>query len=135
MLELNTSIEGKLACFGTLRDKVDQHGYHFGGGWDYDKGSFDSILHREGGETIYLRVPFEAHDGELDDFNTSIKFKKPYVIKHVVNLGLEHDDSSLISGSFNQFQTPLDKDAEIRDKSRWETAGELAIEEILQYLE
>lgn len=135
MLELDTSIEGKLASFGVLRDKAVNHGYHFGGGWDYHKGSFDSILHREGGETIYLRVPFEVHEGELDDYQTSIKFTKPYVIKHVVNTGLDKDGSSLISGSFNQFQEPLDRDAQIRDKSRWETAGEFAIEEFLQFLD
>ncbi|EGQ26096.1 MULTISPECIES: YugN family protein [Sporosarcina] len=135
MLELETMIEGKLANFGVLRDQVCKHGYHFGGGWDYHKGCFDSILHKEGGETIYLRVPFEVDEGELDDYHTSIKFKKPYVIKHVVNTGLDRDSSSLVSGSFNQFQEPLDRDAQIRDKSRWETAGELAIEEILQYLE
>ncbi|MDV6377791.1 YugN family protein [Sporosarcina sp. GW1-11] len=135
MLELDTPIEGKLACFGPLRDKVSDHGYHFGGGWDYNRGHFDSILSREGGETIYLRVPFVVHDGELDDYNTYIKFKKPYVIKHVVNTGLDRNASSLLSGSFNQFQEPVDKDAGIRDKSRWETAGELAIEDILQYLE
>ena len=135
MLELNTEIEGRMASFGTLRDRVVQNGYYFGGGWDYHKGSFDSILHREGGETIYLRVPFEVYEGELDDYNTSIKFRKPYVIKHVVNTGLDKDASSLVSGSFNQFQEPLDRDAQIHDKSRWETAGEFAIEEFLQHLE
>lgn len=135
MLELNTELEGKLADFGPLREQVINHGYHFGGGWDYHRGCFDSILHREGGETIYLRLPFEVLEGALDDFNTSIRFRKPYVIKHVVNTGLDRDSSSLIGGSFNQFQEPIDKDAQIRDKSRWEAAGELAIDEILQYLE
>ncbi|WP_153731671.1 YugN family protein [Sporosarcina obsidiansis] len=135
MLKLETAIDGKLASFGPLREQVGKHGYHFGGGWDYHKGCFDSILHREGGETIYLRLPFVAHNGELDDYQTSIRFTTPYVIKHVVNTGLDRDSSSLLSGSFNQFQEPIDRDAQIRDKSRWETAGELAIEEILQYLE
>lgn len=135
MLELQTELEGKRTHFGEFLNLIEPKGYHLGGGWDYHSGCFDSILHREGGETIYLRMPFLVRDGILDDQYAGIEFTKPYVIKHVVNVGLDSDMSSLGTATFNQFQEPFDKDATIHDKSKWALAGEQAIEEIIPYLQ
>ncbi|MBB4826145.1 hypothetical protein HNO89_003382 [Sporosarcina luteola] len=135
MLELQTGIEGKQAHFGPTMESIRDLGYKLGGGWDYDGGCFDSVLWREGGETIYLRIPFHVSHGELDHYNTSIVFRTPYVIKHVVNVGLDRNASSLTTATFNQFQDPIDKDAEIRDKSKWEEAGEQAVEEVITLLQ
>lgn len=133
MLKLETDIEGKKAYFGHMKDMFSQLGYSFGGNWDYHKGKFDAVLWREKGETIYLRVPFYVLDGELDRNNAYIEFKQPYVIKHVVNIGLDSDENSLVSATgFNQFQEPLDTDGQIRDKSRWELEGEDAIQHVVE---
>jgi len=132
LLELQTEIEGKRTTFGYINYRIKELGYTLGGNWDYDRGCFDSILWREGGETIYLRVPFSVLEGELDEYDASIIFSKPYVIKHVVNIGLDNDKNSLLSATgFNQFQDPLDKDGYIRNKNKWVHAGEQAIKKFI----
>lgn len=79
-----------------------------------------------------MRLPFQVLDGELDRKDAFIEFQKPFVIKHVVNLGLDEDENSLLTATgFSQFQEPLDKDGYIHDKSKWEEFGEEAIGDIL----
>ncbi|MGX2958564.1 YugN family protein [Peribacillus sp. JNUCC 23] len=111
----------------------NSYGCSFCSNFEYDQGKFDAVLWREGGETIYLRIPFNILTEALDHSNASIEFGTPYVIKHVVNIGLDYDENSLLTAStgLNQFQEPLDKDGDIRDKSRWVKAGEETIEQIL----
>lgn len=135
MIQLETDIEKKQMYFGYAQKVLKKYGFDMGGGWDYDSGFFDGILNREGGETIYLRIPFQVLRGELDRSDAWIEFQKPFVIKHVVNVGLEHDSNSLLTASgLNQFQKPLDKDGYIHDKSKWEEFGEEAIGDILNKL-
>lgn len=135
MLKLQTDIEGKKAVFGQTRDLLKPYGYVLCGNWDYHRGKFDNMLWREAGETIYLRLPFNVLSGELDHDSALIEFQTPYVIKHIVNLGLDRDENSLLSVTgFNQFQKPIDTDAHIRDKSRWEIAGEQAVNEVLKQI-
>lgn len=133
MIQLNSVIEGKTANFGIVRKMFLSHGCSFCSNFEYDQGKFDSALWRKGGETIYLRIPFNVLEGALDHSNAYIEFGTPYVIKHVVNIGLDYDENSLLTATtgLNQFQKPLDKDGYIRDKSRWEKAGEEVIEKIL----
>lgn len=122
MLRLDSELNGRFAHYGQLRDKICKHGFCIGGNWDYDKGSFDTKIwcDREQGETIYLRMPFIVLQGELDGYDTVIRFQEPYVIKHVVHVGLEYDGSSFIDATgFSQFQSPVDKDAPIINKSKW----------------
>lgn len=133
MLKLTTEIEGKRTYFGEACKVFKDHGFMFCSNWDYHKGKFDMILYREGGETIYLRVPFSVLEGELDRPKAFIQFRQPYVIKHVVNLGLDYDENSLLTvGGLNQFQKPLDPDGHIGDKSRWRQAGEEQVNEVVQ---
>lgn len=135
MLELETELDGKHAHFGTVRDYIKDHGFTFGGNWEYDRGSFDNILHRQEGETIYLRVPFKVISGQLDSYDTHIIFQKPYLIKHVANVGLEHDGSSLMDATgFSQFQSPVDQDGQIQNKNKWAQAGEQLVEKVLPYV-
>lgn len=133
MIKLQTSIEGKRAYFGDMRHIFQLHGYTFCSNFDYHKGKFDALLWRQEGESIYLRVPFYVLEGELDHSRALIQFSTPYVIKHVVNIGLDRDENSFVSVTtgLNQFQQPLDKDGYIYDKSRWTKAGEEAIEEVM----
>lgn len=134
MIEFDSAIEGKKAYFGFIRDQFEEFGCSFCSNFEYHEGKFDSILSRRNGETIYLRMPFYVIDGELDHSSAYIQFGKPFVIKHVVNLGLDYDGHSLVTATsgLSQFQDPLDQDGYIRDKSRWVKAGEEKIEEILR---
>lgn len=133
MLKLNSVITGKRTYFGIAREVFESHGCSFCSNFEYHHGKFDSILWGEGGETIYLRIPFKVLEGELDHSKAYIEFGTPYVIKHVVHVGLDYDENSLLTTitGLNQFQEPLDKDGLIREKSRWVLAGEQVVERVL----
>ncbi|WP_262175559.1 YugN-like family protein [Saccharococcus sp. Marseille-Q5394] len=132
MLKLQTELEGQTASFGIVSDCIRELGYHIGGNWDYDRGCFDHILCQEGGETIYIRIPFFVTEGQLDDYEASIKFGTPYIIKHVVHIGLDRDGDSLLDATgFSQFQQPIDKDGKIINKNRWIHAGEVAVKDLM----
>ncbi|MGE8081487.1 YugN family protein [Peribacillus loiseleuriae] len=132
MIQLQTEIEGKRAYFGAVRDIFHSYGCSFCSNFDYEQGKFDSLLWRGGGESIYLRVPIYVLDGTLDHSSALIEFGTPFVIKHVVNIGLDHDENSFLTGTtgLDQFQTPLDNDDYINDKSRWAKAGEEAMQQV-----
>ena len=135
MIKLETDLEGQQASFGVVSDCIRDIGYHLGGNWDYDNGCFDYTLCREGGESIYVRIPFRVTKGELDQYEAEIEFDRPYIIKHVVHIGLDSDEGSLLNaGGFNQFQEPIDKDGKITNKNRWIHAGEVAVNELLNCL-
>jgi len=135
MIQLETDMEGKQMSFGHAQKTLRKYGFNMGSSWEYDSGIFDGVMHRESGETIYVRMPFQVLEGELDRKDAWIEFQKPFVIKHVVNVGLDHDTNSLLTASgFNQFQKPLDKDGYIHDKSKWQEFGEEAIGDILNKL-
>ncbi|WP_062106387.1 YugN family protein [Bacillus niameyensis] len=132
MIRLNSEIEGKAINFGEARRLFKAYGCSFCSNFEYDRGKFDSLLWREGGESIYLRIPFDVVEGALDHSDAHIQFRTPYVIKHVVNVGLDYDENSLMTTTgVNQFQKPLDNDGYIRDKSRWAQAGEDVIDQVL----
>ncbi|WP_042355842.1 YugN family protein [Bacillus rubiinfantis] len=132
MIMLQTPIEGKRANFGVVRSIFDAHGCSFCSNFDYHQGKFDALLWRNGEESIYLRVPIYVLDGELDHSSAMVEFGTPYVIKHVVNIGLDHDENSFVTGTtgLDQFQKPVDRDGYIYDKSRWERAGIDTVERI-----
>ncbi|HWK23436.1 MAG TPA: YugN family protein [Ureibacillus sp.] len=135
MLQFESELEGKHAQFGYLRDKISKYGFCLGGYWEYDRGFFDTILSKQNGETIYLRLPFIVISGMLDSDSAHIQFKTPYVIKHIVNYGLDFDDSSLLDATgFSQFQTPVDTDGKIQNKNKWVHAGEEVVDQVLQYV-
>lgn len=132
MISLNSNIEGKKGFFGQIQNSLKIYGFFLCGAWEYDRGKFDAILWREKGETIYLRIPFHVINGELDKSDAYIQFRTPYIIKHVVNLGLDRDENSLLSATgFNQFQKPLDKDGKINYKNHWQKHGEMLINDII----
>lgn len=133
MIKLQTNIEGKRAYFGAVKNIFQSNGCSFCSNFDYHQGKFDALLYREGGESIYLRIPIYVVDGELDYSNALIEFGTPFVIKHVVNIGLDYDDHSLLTATtgLTQFQEPLDTDGHIRDKSRWVQAGEETVDVIM----
>ncbi|SHF72655.1 YugN-like family protein [Ornithinibacillus halophilus] len=135
MIQLDTDIEGKTIYFGEMMKIAKQNGFGLCGGWEYDGGFIDGIMHREGPDTYYVRIPFHVIEGELDRPNALLKFKRPFVIKHVVNFGLDKEEQSLLAATgINQFQEPADKDGYIRDKSRWEELGEQAVSQLLQHM-
>ncbi|MET3576644.1 YugN family protein [Bhargavaea ullalensis] len=131
MLKLDTVLQGKQARYGEIEPIMSEHGFTLSGNWEYEEGMFDGILNREGGETVYLRMPFDVISGTLEHPDTLLAFGQPFVIKHVVNVGLDHDESALLASTgFDQFQKPLAKDAHIEKKTKWEIRGEEKVAEM-----
>lgn len=128
MFHIESELEGREGAFGAISPLLENIGFTLGDNWDYDRGCFDALLWREKGESIYLRAPFRVMEGELDDAAAIIQFQRPYIIKHVVNIGLYHDGNPLLTATgLAQFQEPIDKDGYIHDKSRWEKVGKKAL--------
>lgn len=133
MIELKTSLPGKKTLFGDACKILGEHDLQMGGNWDFDRGNFDSILNQDGNDTIYLRIPFHVVDGELDEDSAMIEFDVPFIINHVVNIGLDDDDSPVLAAvGLDQFQTPEDRDGPIIYHEKWVHAGE---ERIAQFSE
>ena len=128
MIELKTNLPGKKSLFGDACKILGEHDIQMGGNWDFDRGNFDSILNKDGNDTIYLRIPFHVIDGELDEDSAMIEFDVPFIINHVINIGLDDDDSPVLAAvGLDQFQTPDDKDGPIVYDEKWVIEGEKRI--------
>ncbi|GKV54135.1 hypothetical protein NCCP2222_00820 [Sporosarcina sp. NCCP-2222] len=126
-----TELEGKQAYYGEICEHFGDQGLILGN-WDYDQGLFDKILYKQGGVTIYLRCPFDVIQGELDQQDALLLFKKPFIIKHILNIGLDEEESPVLTVTgLEQFQKPVDKDAPIEKKSSWAEDGEQVISKTL----
>lgn|SRR5690625_944077 len=137
MIHLNSPIVGQQTTFGQIQNMCKYHGYCLAGNWEYDRGHYDAILWRDNdvGETIYVRIPFRVINGELDRSDAQLEFANPYIIKHVVNVGLDRDENSVATVlGFNQFQKPLDTDGQIDNKDKWIEAGEQAVNHFMKYI-
>jgi hypothetical protein len=122
MIALQSEVEGKEIKLKDLEDKLKPLGYDIGGGWEYDHGYFDYKIDEEEGYT-FLRLPFQAIDGELEQRGVTVRIGKPFLLNHKYQEGLD-DNPDVFNGMFrmaynssiNQFQEPIDKDAEVNQK-------------------
>ncbi|PFO04677.1 hypothetical protein COJ85_11640 [Bacillus sp. AFS076308] len=113
MFEIPSKVEGKQFELYKLEQKLKPIGYTIGGNWDYDHGAFDYKLNDEGSYQ-FLRVPFTAVDGELDNKGCTVEIGRPFLLAHQYEYGIdEHGDTGNFSASLNQFQAPIDQDANI----------------------
>ncbi|MEB1807220.1 MAG: YugN-like family protein [Bacillaceae bacterium] len=112
MIELNSAIENKQFKLQHLEEKLKPLGYVIGGNWEYDHGYFDYKINQTVGNYIFLRVPFTAVDGELDQKGVKVELGRPFLLNHDFQESL--DDNILEYNSFmNQFSEPENKDAEV----------------------
>ncbi|MCM3762538.1 YugN-like family protein [Alkalihalobacillus oceani] len=122
MLALPSSVEGKQYKLSVLEEKLKPLGYRIGGGWEYDHGYFDYKIDEQDGYT-FLRVPFKAVDGELEQRGVTVELGQPFLLNHQYQEDLE-EDADPFDGLFrmsynsvvNQFQKPVDKDASLDPK-------------------
>jgi hypothetical protein len=116
MIEIPSRLEGKTFSLYKLEQLLKPLGYVIGGNWDYDHGSFDYKMDDEAGYQ-FLRVPFEAIDGQLDSHGTTVKFGRPFLLSHKYQIGVDdHADVGNFGASFNQFAEPQDPDATFPEK-------------------
>jgi len=133
MLSIPSEVEGKRGYYGDLCKPFENAGFHLCGNWEYYKAFFDTALHRHEGVTIYLRLPVRVVQGKLDRADALLEFERPFLIKHIVHVGLIEDDSdysALDPIGLNQFQEPLDPDDRIEREDKWRQVGERAIDRI-----
>ncbi|ANE48569.1 hypothetical protein SY83_22330 [Paenibacillus swuensis] len=121
MITLTSQLENKELAYNDANTYLSRHGFSLGGGWDYKQGVFDHAL--DEANKVWLRIPFEVTRGELDvDADASdaqVKLGTPYVLRHVYREddNPDPDAQPKIAGAlFDQFQKPLNPDANIDDK-------------------
>ena len=114
MLSIDSSIEHHFVSLHELETKLKPAGFVISNNWVYDQGTFDLKFADAGGAYYFLRLPFYAVRGELDTPGVHVRLGKPFMLSHKYEAGLDNDIASgAVQGAFNQFQTPVDPDAEI----------------------
>ncbi|MVO99001.1 YugN family protein [Paenibacillus lutrae] len=131
MKALHSSLDQTEEAFDNVRDYLHQFEFTLGGNWDYDHGSFDRYL--DEAHKVWLRIPFEVTLGQLggdtDETDAMVRIGTPYVLKHVYNEGVDHSAHLMTASALiNQFQAPLDEDAEI--ESEWIGKAEKLLREV-----
>ncbi|MCA0986583.1 YugN-like family protein [Guptibacillus algicola] len=128
MIPMDSVLEGKTIELSIMEDKLRQLGYSYGGGWEYDHGYFDYKIDDEDGY-LYLRVPIKAVKKELDADGAIVQIGQPFMLHHMYQAGVDPGGNiGNITASFNQFQEPTDKDAEVDEK--WLKFGERYVKQL-----
>jgi hypothetical protein len=119
MKPLESRLEHREDAFDHVRDVLSGFRFNLGGNWDYNHGCFDRSL--DEANKVFLRIPFQvthgAIDSESDSTGATVTLGRPYVLKHIYNEGLDSTaDASVAGAMVDQFQEPLDPDAEVDEK-------------------
>ncbi|WP_228552382.1 YugN family protein [Gracilibacillus salitolerans] len=113
LYELDSKIENNVYSYQQVKDILEKEGYALGGAWEYDHGYFDYKLANDGGYH-FLRIPFHSVRGEIEHDASVIRIDKPYLLTHRYQDDVDaYAESSVIQAAFNQFQAPIEKDADI----------------------
>jgi hypothetical protein len=116
MIPLESAIENQVVSLQELEEKLKPLGMVIGSSWEYDHGYFDYQLGNED-QYYFLRIPFQAEIGQLDEIGVMVRIGQPFVLGHQYEKG--NDDQGVtgtLSASINQFQAPVDPDSEVPDK-------------------
>ncbi|GAF14507.1 hypothetical protein JCM19046_3851 [Bacillus sp. JCM 19046] len=136
MIELESSIEGLTVKARELESLLQPLGYSMGGNWEYDHGCYDYKISEEDGYT-FLRLPFRVIEGEVGSHDAVFEINRPYLLHHVYQD--KNDDERIggyipaaVDGLINQFQKPIDKDADVDEK--YKVIGQSLLNELEQTL-
>lgn len=132
MKTIPSSLTGTRGTFGYIREAL-QPDFTLAN-WDYEHGYFDRKLDDRG--MVYLRLPVKVLQGELDSADAWLEMGTPFVLKHVYQTGVEEDIGYLepvASAMMNQFQEPMDKDADLEQK--WINKAQAIVKELERRLE
>jgi hypothetical protein len=127
MKPIQSSLPGTRGTFGYFREAL-QPAFTLAN-WDYERGFFDRKLDEQG--MVYLRLPVKVLQGELDSADAWLELGTPFVLKHVYQKDVEEDIgpyAPVASAVMNQFQEPVDKDANI--EARWIRKAEAIVKEV-----
>ncbi|MDP5275177.1 YugN family protein [Chengkuizengella axinellae] len=131
MKQIKSEIENKEDLFSNLYKGLKTLDFSLGANWDYEHGYFDRALDEK--SQVWLRIPFQVTSGQLDgeimNQSTMIQLGTPFALKHVYNEGTDPNAHMQVYASLiNQFQTPLDKDAELEQE--WIAKAEELIKKV-----
>ncbi|MGG5832003.1 YugN family protein, partial [Bacillus pumilus] len=82
MIHVPSRLPGESFSLYHLEETMKPLGYVINGNWDYDHGYFDYKIDNRDGYT-FLRVPFTAEKGQLDQPGVVVKLGDPFLLKHV----------------------------------------------------
>ncbi|WP_174734858.1 YugN-like family protein [Mesobacillus harenae] len=116
MIEIPSKVEGVNYTMNKLEERLEPIGFTIGGNWDYDHGYFDYKIDDGTGDQ-YLRLPFQAVTGEVDQETAKVELGRPFILSHIQEQGVDEEGNvGALTGSFNQFKEPADKNAPTPDK-------------------
>jgi hypothetical protein len=131
MKPLDSELERVQESFDKVRSELSRHDFTLGGNWDYDHGYFDRNL--DEAQKVWLRIPFEVItgriEGDTEATDAVVQIGTPFVLKHRYNEGLDPEAPVETAGGLvNQFQSPVEPDAELED--RWIQQASALLKEI-----
>ncbi|MBM7570915.1 YugN-like family protein [Aquibacillus albus] len=116
MVPVDSSLENHVLPLHELEKHLKPLGYVIGNNWDYDEGFVDYKMADDDGYQ-FIRIPFKTEQGMLDSPGAIIRLGKPFVLTHKYQDDVEASaDNGVFQGSVNQFQEPVDPDADVPDK-------------------
>lgn len=112
MIHIQSNLEGKELSVGELKKKLGPIGFTINGNWEYDHAFFDYKMNDDHGDQQYIRIPFQSTGGSLDEDGTLVQLGTPFLLDHQFETEVDDEGNvGALSGSFNQFKEPADKDA------------------------
>ncbi|MGM0881897.1 MAG: YugN family protein [Bacillota bacterium] len=116
MIPISSVLKSREQHFTETKELLESRQFTLGGNWDYESGSFDRAL--DEAHKVWLRIPFEVVNGNIDSETTEteakIKLGSPYVLKHEYNEGNDPEASVRLAGAvFDQFQSPVNPDGKV----------------------
>jgi hypothetical protein len=129
MIPLDSSLENTEDVFCNLHESLSKFDFCLAGNWEYSHGYLDK--HLDKAHKVWVRIPFHVTEGELDGASEEqcdalIKLGKPYVFGHLYEEDVDEDaEFQMIGGLINQFQSPVESDADVNP--RWVARAQAVI--------
>ncbi|MDL4842550.1 YugN-like family protein [Aquibacillus rhizosphaerae] len=128
MIPLTSKLENLVIPLYELEKQLKPLGYTIGGDWDYEAGSLDYRMADDDGYQ-FIRIPFKVEQGMLDAPGALVRLGSPFILTHKYQDGIDEGaENGVFQGSVNQFQAPVDSDAEVPEK--YAEKGKRLIEQI-----
>ncbi|TFB13784.1 hypothetical protein E3U55_15380 [Filobacillus milosensis] len=129
MKQLESGIDNQIFNYNDLENILKRLDFVIGGNWEYDHAFFDYQIEKDDEQYVFLRIPVNTEIGNLDEPDAQVKIGKPFVLAHRYESGIDHQSSiGNLSGSFNQFQSPEEPDAEV--DSEFVTEAEQVLQKV-----
>ncbi|MET3683626.1 hypothetical protein ABID56_001735 [Alkalibacillus flavidus] len=113
MKEIESGIQNQAYPFEDLEAILTRFQFTVGGSWEYDHAYFDRKLARNEEEYAFLRIPVTTEIGTIGEKDAHVRIGTPFVLVHQFEAGNDQQGmSGNIQASFNQFQSPVNPDAD-----------------------